>query len=70
MSTLVKVVKPGTNKNQLVEPDKIDFYRQFGWEPEQPIVVTAKPTKKKTVEPEPAVEEEVGTITSDKGEEE
>lgn len=70
MSRLVKVVKPGTNKNQLVEPEKVDFYRQFGWEPEQPVVVVAKPAKKKTAAPEPAVEEEVGEITSIKGEEE
>lgn len=53
----VKVHKPGTNKSQLVEADKIDFYRQYGYEP---VIVEAKATVKplkKTAKPEPAVEE-------------
>ena len=56
MSKYVKAIKPGTTKSQLVELDKVDFYRQYGWEPEQ--VKVSKP--KKTVQPEPTVEEEVG----------
>lgn len=66
----VKVHKPGTGKTQLVESDKVDFYRQYGWEP---VVIEAKAharSPKKTVKPEPTVDtgvsiEEVGT--DDKG---
>lgn len=63
MSKYVKLIKPGTNKTQMVETDRVDFYRQYGWEPEEKIVLRAP---KKTVKPEPTVdvsasEEEVGT---------
>lgn len=54
---LVRVHKPGTNKSQLVEADRVDFYRQYGYEP---VVVEVKATVKpvkKTAKPEPAVEE-------------
>jgi hypothetical protein len=54
---LVKVHKPGTNKSQLVEADRVEFYRQYGYEP---VVVEVKATVKpvkKTAKPEPAVEE-------------
>jgi hypothetical protein len=59
-----QVIKPGTTKTQLIETDKVDFYRQYGWEPEttqEEVVVTAilKPAKK-TAKPNPAVEEVVG----------
>lgn len=70
----IKLIKPGTGKSQLVEPEKVDFYRQYGWEPQaQDTEVRAvlKP-RKKTAKAEPAVEEvssleEVGT-QDDKGE--
>jgi len=55
MQNYVKVIKPGTNKSQLVETDKVDFYRQYGWEPEQPVVAKLK-SPKKTAKAEPAVE--------------
>jgi hypothetical protein len=58
MSEYVKVIKPGTTKNQIVEAGQVDFYRQYGWEPETAVKV---PKQKKTVQPEPAVEEEVGS---------
>jgi hypothetical protein len=59
MGNYVKVVKPG--KSQIIEADKVDFYRQFGWEPEV-VEITAKlKPAKKTVQPEPAVDQEVGT---------
>lgn len=61
---LVKVHKPGTNKSQLVDADKIDFYRQYGYEP---VVVEAKATVKplkKTAKPEPAVEEAAEAVAS------
>ena len=67
MAKYVKLIKPGTNKTQMVEPQRVDFYRQYGWEPEQQEVqAVLKPSKKKTVSPEPTVEaeaseEEVGT---------
>ncbi len=67
MQKYVKVIKPGTNKTQMVEADKIDFYRQYGWEPEtQEVTAVLRPVKRKTVKPEPAVDavaslEEVGT---------
>jgi hypothetical protein len=54
---LVKIHKPGTNKSQLVEADRVEFYRQYGYEP---VVVEVKATVKpvkKTAKPEPAVEE-------------
>jgi hypothetical protein len=56
-----KVIKPGTNKSQMVETERVDFYRQYGWEPAV-VEVTAKlkAPKTKTVMPIPAVEEEVG----------
>lgn len=56
----IKVVKPG--KSQLVEEDKVDFYRQYGWEPEVVEVTAVLRPAKKTVKPKPAVEEEVGTV--------
>ena len=61
---LVKVHKPGTNKSQLVEADKIEFYKQYGYEP---VVIEAKATVKpikKTAKPEPAVEEVAEAVTS------
>jgi len=70
----VKVIKPGTSKNQFVRPDQVEFYRQFGWEPEAEdteVRAVLKP-RKKTAKAEPAVEgatpslEEVGT-QDDKG---
>ena len=66
MEKYVKVVKPGTSKTQMVEADKIDFYRQYGWEPEVVEVTAVLKPVKKTVKPIPAVDadafvEEVGT---------
>lgn len=67
MQKYVKVIKPGTNKTQMVEADKVNFYRQYGWEPEtQEVTAVLRPAKRKTVKPEPAVDavaslEEVGT---------
>lgn len=67
MQKYVKVIKPGTNKTQMVEADRVDFYRQYGWEPEQQeVMVVLRSPKKKTVKPEPTVDavasiEEVGT---------
>lgn len=54
------------NKTQLVEADRVDFYRQYGWEPVITQVTAHARAPKKTVKPEPAVEEgsseqEVGT---------
>ena len=69
----IKVIKPGTSKNQLVEADKVDFYRQYGWEPAvQEVTAVVKP-RKNTVKAEPAVEvnaseQEVGTQDELKGE--
>lgn len=61
MANYVKMSKPGTNKTQLVEADKVNFYRQYGWEPAV-VEITAKlRAPKKTVMPKPTVEEEVGT---------
>lgn len=60
--TRIKLVKPGTTKSQLVKPDQVDFYRQYGYVPESDLQETPAPkSKKKTVTPPPAVEEEVGT---------
>ena len=67
MNKYVKVIKPGTTKTQMIEAERVDFYRQYGWEPERDeVIAVLKPPKKKTVKPEPAVdagasEEEVGT---------
>lgn len=68
-----KLIKPGTTKTQMVESDRVDFYRQYGWEPEIQEEVTAvlRP-RKKTAKAEPAVEdvssqEEVGTQDELKG---
>jgi len=65
-----KLIKPGTTKTQMVETDRVDFYRQYGWEPE--IQEEAPRPKKKTAKAEPAVEdtssvEEVGTQDEIKG---
>lgn len=64
---LVRVHKPGTNKSQLVDPDKIEFYKQYGYEPEvtEEVEVKAvlKPVKK-TAKPEPAVEEAAEAVAS------
>ena len=49
------VVKQGTTKTQLIETDRVEFYRQYGWEP-----VEGNPVKTKPAKPEPAVEQEVG----------
>ena len=52
----IKVIKPGTGKSQLVEADKVDFYKQYGWEQEfQEVSAVLKP-RKKTAKAEPAVE--------------
>lgn len=61
----IRLIKPGTTKSQLVESDRVDFYRQYGWEPViEEITAVLKP-RKKTAKAEPAVEdtsslEEVG----------
>lgn len=60
MSKYIKVVKPG--KSQMIEADKVDFYRQYGWEPEVIEVTAVLKPAKKTVTPKPAVEEEVGIV--------
>ena len=60
----VKVHKPGTNKSQLVEPEKVDFYRQYGWEPVvTEVTATVKP--RKTAQSKPAVETVEVTAVSD-----
>lgn len=56
----IKLIKPGTTKTQLVEADQVDFYKQYGWEPEVAEVVALLKPRKKTAKPEPAVDEEVG----------
>jgi hypothetical protein len=66
MQKYVKVHKVGTNKTQLVEADKVDFYRQYGWEPVVTEVTAVLRPPKKSVKPKPTVEEqssveEVGT---------
>lgn len=53
----VKLVKPGTNKSQVIETDKVDFYRQYGWEPAVQEVTAVLRPRKKTAKTEPAVEE-------------
>jgi hypothetical protein len=59
--TRIKIIKPGTTKSQLVKADLVDFYRQYGYVPESDLQETPAPkSKKKTVSPAPAVEEEVG----------
>ena len=69
----IKVIKPGTTKTQLVEADKVDFYRQYGWEPEITEVSARLKPRKNTAKAEPAVEDtsseqEVGTQDELKGE--
>lgn len=54
---LIRIHKPGTNKSQLVEADRVDFYRQYGYEPAVTEVKAALKPAKKTAKPEPAVEE-------------
>lgn len=56
MGNYVKVIKPGTNKTQMVEADKVDFYRHYGWEPEAAVVTAKLKAPKKTAKAEPAVE--------------
>lgn len=54
-----RLIKPGTTKSQIVESDRVDFYRQYGWEPEDSVVevtATVYPVKKKTAKSTPAVE--------------
>lgn len=52
----VRVIKPGTNKSQLVEADRVEFYKQYGWEPVvQEITAVVRP-RKNTAKAEPAVE--------------
>lgn len=68
----IKLIKPGTAKTQLVEADKVEFYRQFGWQPEVDEVIAVLKPRKKTAKAEPAVEdvssqEEVGTQDELKG---
>jgi hypothetical protein len=60
----VKVHKPGTSKTQLVEVDKVDFYKQYGWEP---VVTEVKASVKprKTAQSKPAVDEVVVATESD-----
>lgn len=55
MGNYVKVHKIGTNKTQMVEADRVDFYRQYGWEPATDIVAVLK-APKKTAKSKPAVE--------------
>ena len=52
-----RVIKPGTSKSQLVETDRVDFYRQYGWEPEITEITAVLKPRKKTAKAEPAVEE-------------
>lgn len=52
----IKLIKPGTNKSQLVEADKVEFYKQYGWEPEVKQVTARLKPPKKTAKAEPAVE--------------
>lgn len=56
----IKVIKPGTTKTQLVEAEKIEFYKQYGWEPVVTEVAAVLKPAKKTAKPNPAVEQEVG----------
>jgi len=56
MGNYVKVHKPGTNKTQMVEVDKVDFYRQYGWEPVVAEITAQLKAPKKTAKPKPAVE--------------
>jgi hypothetical protein len=56
MQKYIKVMKPGTTKSQLVEAEKVDFYRQYGWEPAVVEVVAKLRPPKKTAQPEPAVD--------------
>lgn len=54
-----RLIKPGTGKTQIVESDRVDFYRQYGWEPETSVVeatAVVHPVKKKTAKSTPAVE--------------
>jgi hypothetical protein len=53
----IKVIKPGSAKSQLVEADKVDFYRQYGWEPEITEVSAKLKPRKNTAKAEPAVED-------------
>ena len=57
MSKFVKLNKPGTTKYQSVESEKVDYYRQFGWEPVEPQEekIVLHPAKK-TAKKQPAVE--------------
>lgn len=69
----IKVTKPGTTKSQLVEADRVDFYRQYGWEPVVQEVTAVVRPRKNTAKAEPAVEDtsseqEVGTQDELKGE--
>lgn len=54
-----RLIKPGTSKTQIVESDRVDFYRQYGWLPETAVVeatAVVYPVKKKTAKSTPAVE--------------
>ncbi len=53
----IKVIKPGSAKSQLVEADKVDFYRQYGWEPEITEASAKLKPRKNTAKAEPAVED-------------
>lgn len=69
----IKVTKPGTTKSQLVEADRVDFYRQYGWEPVVQEATAVVRPRKNTAKAEPAVEDtsseqEVGTQDELKGE--
>ena len=55
-----KLIKPGTTKTQLVETEKVEFYKQYGWEPVVAEVTAVLKPAKKTAKPNPAVEQEVG----------
>lgn len=52
----VRVIKPGTNKSQLVETDRVEFYRQYGWEPVVQEAAAVVRPRKNTAKAEPAVE--------------
>lgn len=56
MQKYTKVHKPGTNKTQMVESDRVDFYRQYGWEPVVAEVTAELKAPKKTAKSKPAVE--------------
>lgn len=64
----VKLHKPGTKKTQSVEADRVDFYRQYGWEPiDTEVKAVLRPSKKKT-EIAPAVDAAPDVASDKEGE--